>query len=96
MLRNYLSVAIRNLLRYRAYSFINILGLAIGMVCCVLMLLYIQDELRYNSTHENADRIYRVLRETRLLNGSRSIGRGTSGALAPALTRDFPEIERRD
>jgi len=93
MLRNYLLVAIRNLLRHKVYSFINISGLAIGMACCVLIMLYIENEFSYDRHHENADQIYRVLRETRETGGGRSLGSGTSGALALGLRRDFSEVQ---
>ena len=53
---NYLKVAIRNLMRNKTFSAINILGLAIGIACCMLILLYVQDELNYDRHHENADR----------------------------------------
>jgi len=56
MFENYLKVAVRNLLRYKTYSFINISGLALGITCCLLILLYVQDELSYDRYHENSDR----------------------------------------
>ena len=61
MLYNYFKIALRSLIRHPAYSTINILGLAIGMACCVLALLYIQHEFTYDRFHENGDRIYRIL-----------------------------------
>ena len=60
MLNNYLKIAVRNLKKHKAYSFINIAGLAVGMACCILILLGVQDELSYDRYHENADRIYRI------------------------------------
>ena len=57
MLKNYLKIALRNLLRHKAYSFINIAGLAVGVTCCLLILLFVQDELSYDRYHENAKRI---------------------------------------
>ena len=51
MIRNYLTVALRNLRRHKGYSAINVLGLAIGMASCVLILLYVQDELAYDQHH---------------------------------------------
>ena len=60
MIKNYLIVAIRNIARNKTFSAINILGLAIGMACCILILLYVQDELSYDQHHEHAHRIYRV------------------------------------
>ena len=60
MLRNFFKVSIRNLIRNKTYSFINILGLSIGMACSILIFLFIFDELSYDRYHENADRIYRI------------------------------------
>lgn len=60
MLNNYLKIAFRNLKKHKAYSFINIAGLAVGMSCCILILLWVRDELSYDRYHENADRIYRI------------------------------------
>ena len=60
MLKNYLKVALRNLLRYKGYTFINIMGLAVGIAASVLIFLYVQNELSYDRFHENADRTYRL------------------------------------
>lgn len=60
MLRNFLKISIRNLVRNKTYSFINILGLSIGMACSIIIFLFIFDELSYDKYHENADQIYRV------------------------------------
>ena len=60
MLKNYLKIAFRNLHKFKGYSLINILGLAIGMVCCIFILLYIQHELSYDTFHEKANDIYRI------------------------------------
>jgi len=71
MLKNYLKIALRNIYKYRGYSFINIFGLAVGMACSFLVLIYIYDELSYDRFHEKADRLYRIVRllQKRLLNG---------------------------
>ena len=61
MLTNYLKIALRNLQRYKGYTAINITGLAVGTACCLLILLYVRDELSYDRHHEHADRIIRVL-----------------------------------
>ena len=58
MLKNYLTVAVRNILRHKVYSCINIMGLAVGIACCILILLWVQDEMSYERFHENADDIY--------------------------------------
>lgn len=84
MVLHYLNVALRNMIRQPGYAGINILGLAIGITCCMLILLYIRNELSYDRYHEHADRIYRVV------NGN--IAR-TPTALGPALKELFPEVE---
>jgi len=60
MLKNYLKIALRNINKHKGYSFINIAGLAVGMTCCILILLWVQDELSYDRYNENAGRIYRI------------------------------------
>ncbi|HZX09675.1 MAG TPA: ABC transporter permease [Acidobacteriota bacterium] len=60
MIKNYLLMAFRNLKKYKVYSLINILGLAVGLSAFVLILLYLQFELSYDKFHQNADQIYRV------------------------------------
>ena len=61
MFKNYLKIALRNIVRHKLYSTINIAGLAVGMARCILILLWVQDELSYDKFHENADYIYRVI-----------------------------------
>src|SRR5918994_5219699 len=60
MIRNYLTIAFRNLLRNKVFSFINIFGLALGLSCSVLILLWVQDELNWDRFHPNIDQLYRV------------------------------------
>ncbi len=60
MIKNYLKIALRNIKKHKGYSFINIAGLAVGLTCCILILLWVQDELSYDRYHKNADRIYRI------------------------------------
>jgi putative ABC transport system permease protein len=93
MLKNYLKIAIRNLLKHKAYSFINLAGLAIGIACCVLIMLYVREELSYDRFHENAGRTYRVANEGQF--GSETWkGARTSHPLAPALVQEFPEVQQ--
>ncbi|HEX9655203.1 MAG TPA: ABC transporter permease, partial [bacterium] len=93
MLQNYLKIAFRNLMKYKAYSLINILGLAIGMACCILILLYVRDELSYDRFHENSDRIFRVTREWFNQDGSSSLHLGhVAPLIAPLMKNDFPDI----
>ena len=61
MLRNYLKIAIRNLMRRKAYAFINVGGLAAGLACCMVILLYVSNESSYDQYHRDGDRLYRVL-----------------------------------
>ncbi|MEJ2506587.1 MAG: ABC transporter permease [Ignavibacteriaceae bacterium] len=67
MLKNYFKIAFRNLIRFKAYSLINIFGLAIGIAACILILLFVRDELSYDKFNKNADRIYRVHSKGKLL-----------------------------
>ncbi len=93
MLRNYLKIAFRNLVKYKGYSSINILGLAIGMACCILILLYVQDELSYDQHHIRADRIFRVSRQWFNSDGSSSLHLGhVAPPFAPLLKNDFSEV----
>ena len=91
MLRNYLKIALRNLLKYKAYSLINILGLAVGITACMMILLYVNDELSYDKYNIKADRIYRFYGRAHMQ------GREFKMAVTPApagatLVRDFPEV----
>jgi putative ABC transport system permease protein len=93
MVKNYLIIALRNIKKYKAYSFINILGLAIGISCCLSILLYVQDELSFDRYHENADRIYRLV-DSLDVDHPRSRNYALSSApFAPALKKEFPEVE---
>jgi len=94
VLRNYLLVGLRNLVRNRIYSAISVVGLTVGMVCVILIALYVHGELRFDAFHEHGDRICKVLRVTEMPGTGRSVSQGTSGALGPALVRDLPEVER--
>ena len=91
MFKNYLKIALRNLLRHRGYTFINIVSLAIGMACCLLILFYIRNELSYDRDHENADRIFRIGRISQSGDNVRKGARSTV-PMGPALKADFPEI----
>jgi len=90
MIKNYLKVAFRNILWHKVYSLINIFGLAIGMALCLLILVFVQDELSYDGFHEKADRIYRIA-QTEDHNGDlTNVMRIAPGATA-RLEIDFPE-----
>jgi ABC-type antimicrobial peptide transport system permease subunit len=92
MFRNYLKVAVRNIRRNKAYSFINIFGLAIGMACCILILLWVQDELSFDQFHHNADRLGRVIADVEF-SGQRPWA-VTEAPLSQAMEQEYPEIAR--
>ena len=91
MFKNYLKIALRSLLRYKAYALINISGLAVGIACCILIMLWVRDELSYDTYHEKADRIYRVVREETSVHGV-DHSAITSPHEGPAMRNDFPEV----
>ncbi len=88
MLKNYLKITFRNLARYRTFSLINIIGLAVGMACTILILLWVNDELSYDMFNKNANQIYRVVQYDNNGKNSRS-----PAQLAPALAAGVPEID---
>jgi len=94
MVKNYIKIALRNIQKYAGYSFINILGLSIGMALCILILLFVRYELSYDKYHEHSERIYRL--ERRYIDSDGSIAGGFA-TLAPSFTpfleKDFPQIE---
>ncbi|PSR55076.1 hypothetical protein AHMF7605_16985 [Adhaeribacter arboris] len=93
MLKNYLKIAFRNLLRHKGYSFINIAGLAVGIACCTFILLFVQDELSFEKNHRKAKNIYRL---TITVDNSGTLEKAgiTSPAIAPQLKQDFPEVKQ--
>jgi putative ABC transport system permease protein len=94
MLKNYLLIALRTILKHKAFSVINLFGLAVGIACFIVILLYVQDELAYDSFHADADRIYRVVKDFVNDDGSKIPDATTPPGLMPALSRDIPEIEK--
>jgi len=86
MLRNYLKIAYRNFFKHRLFSIINLIGLTVGLVVCLLIVLFVQDELSYDSFHENADRIMLF---QQFENNSAS---GT--AFAPLLDTEIAQVEK--
>ena len=93
MIYNYFKIAIRNILRQRTYSFINIIGLAIGIACSILILLFVRYELSYDTFNTKADRIYRVTREWFNENGTSSLHLArVAPPIGPLLKNDFPNI----
>ena len=91
MLKNTIKLAFRTMRRQKIYSFINIIGLAVGLTCCILLLLWIQDESGYDRFHENSNRIYRVTIKDKI-GGSDQNFAVTSIAMAPVIKNEIPEI----
>ena len=95
MLRNYLLIAFRNLRKYKAFSFINITGVAVGLACFLLIALYVKDELSYDRYNTNADRIYRVTRTFLSTEGTPSLKLAQAAPpFGPLIKQDFPEAEQ--
>jgi putative ABC transport system permease protein len=91
MIKNYLQVALRNLRNYKAYSLINIIGLAVGIACCIAIMLFVRDELSYDRFNEYAVQIYRP-RLLGLINGHDLNSAMSSVAMGPAVYRDLPDV----
>jgi putative ABC transport system permease protein len=93
MLLNYLKTAFRNLVRYKGYSFINILGLTVGLATAIFIFLWVADEVSYDKFHKNADRAFRVMRHA-TFNDGRIVTRSSAPEpLAEAMQHEVPEIE---
>lgn len=95
MLRNYFKIAYRNIARNKAFSFINILGLAVGLATCILMVSYIYSELGYDQQHKNADRLFRIAYKAnkKVVSEDKSWA-STSAPIAGGLKSDMPEVEQ--
>jgi putative ABC transport system permease protein len=93
MLKNYFKIAFRNLWRKRAYSLINVTGLAVGMACCFLIFLYVHFELSYDRFHQKADRICRVVGDLKS-NAETLRWYVTPGPLARSMKAEFPQVQQ--
>lgn len=93
MFKNYLKIAIRNISKYKLFSFINIMGLSIGIAACILISIWVLRETSYDDFHAKAGRIYRIEREL-FRDNQYSRWPITSGLYKEALASDFPEIEK--
>lgn len=92
MIKNFISTAIRNLRRNIRFSALNLGGLAVGLGCVILLVLYIDSELRFDRYHQKADRIFRVGAHVQI--GDMDIVQGASnGPTAPYLVQNYPEVE---
>ena len=91
MVKNYLKIAFRNMLRHKLYTLINIIGLTIGITSSCLIFMYVNDELSYDAFHDKADRIYRIVEVHTSVEPARYYGQ-TAPAVGPALAKDFPQV----
>src|SRR5215467_6969148 len=93
MFKNYLKTAIRSLLKNKFYTSINIIGLAVGLATCLLIFLYVLDELSYDKYNANADRIYRVNNEIRFGGNYFDLAQGPA-PMAATMAREFPQVQQ--
>jgi putative ABC transport system permease protein len=93
MLKNYFKVALRNLIKNKAFSIINITGLACGLACFLLISIYVLDEINYDRFNQNADRIYRINSDIRF-GGTDLHLPVTSDMMGATLKKDYPEVEQ--
>ncbi|UZR94409.1 ABC transporter permease [Chondrinema litorale] len=91
MFKNYITIALRNLLKHKFYSFINVAGLSVGIVCCILILLYVKDELSYDQYNEKAPQIYRAVAKG-MFGGNEFHAPQMPSPFAETTVRDFPEV----
>ena len=91
MIKNYLKITLRIIKQHKEYSLINIAGLSIGIACCILILLWVQDELGFDRFNKNVDNLYRITEELSFEGQTLHIAR-TPSALAPALLEEIPDV----
>jgi putative ABC transport system permease protein len=97
MIRNYFTVALRNLRKYKVFSCIKVFGLATGVAACILIYLYVRDELSFDKFHKNGDSLYRVVQATHDKNTGKEteLGPFLPPPVGPQLQQDFPEIKHQ-
>lgn len=94
MLKNYFKIAWRNLLRHKAFTLINLSGLAIGLACCIIILMFVRSQTGPDEHYAYKDRLFRLTLKVEGLNTGNVWRSATSSIVwAPALKRDYPEVE---
>src|SRR4030042_646737 len=93
MLGNYLKIALRNLMRHKVYSSINIFGLALGLACCMGIMIFIRFVLSVDNFHEKGDRIYRIISILKSEGKSPMHTPSVSGPIGPSMLNDYPAME---
>src|SRR5215831_4548752 len=91
MFKNYLKVGLRNLRRNKAFAAINIIGLSAGLAVCLLIVLYVKDELSYDKYNAHAENIYRLDADI-FFNGTKFNATVSPAPLAPTLMKDYPQV----
>ncbi len=94
MLKNYLKIALRSLWRSKIHSSINVLGLSLGVVCCILIVLFVRDEWTFDQFHSRANRIYRVFVHENWGENQEFFNTVTPVPMGPTLKENFPEVEK--
>ena len=96
MLKNYILIALRNGIKNKGFSFINVTGLAVGMACFLLIMAYVQHESSYDRFHEKSDRIFRLLSRESSKDGQKSVEENEDSfpeVMTPLLISDFPDVK---
>ncbi|MFY0593363.1 ABC transporter permease [Roseivirga sp.] len=93
MLKNYLKIAFRSLLKSKSTSLINVLGLSTGIACCIIIFLFVQNETSFDKFHDKSDEIFRVLTIDEALGVSSNLVGITMPALGESMKNNFPEVE---
>ena len=94
MIKNYIKVALRHLFRSKGFSFINIAGLAIGISACLIILIFVQQEISYDQSHPKKERIFRLNKIVTPKTGGTEKHAISSGKMGPTLAADYPEVEQ--
>lgn len=92
MLKNYLNVALRHLKKNKGYAFINMIGLSLGMACAILILLWVNDEVKYNAFQKNYNSLYQVI-ENQSYEGKTYTFSALPGKFSPAIKDELPEVK---
>ncbi len=95
MVKNYFKIALRNILKHKFFSVINITGLVIGMTCCLLIFIYVMDELSYDRFYQDYKNIYRVALHGRI-SGQEILTSNSSLPVGPAMKAEIPGIEENN
>src|SRR4051812_33564428 len=94
MFQHYLKTTLRSLWKNKTYSFINIIGLSLGTLCCLYILLYVSDQYSYDKHHVNADDIYRITTTLTVPGTKQNTMATASPPIAPAMKNDFAEVKQ--